>query len=42
MAGSRRVLRLMLVTCWLQFKMIGPDTFTGVLNVLCPLFDAGG
>ena len=30
----------MLVTCWLQLKMTGPDNFTGVLNVLWPLFFA--
>lgn len=40
MSGSRRVLRQLLVTCWLQLKMTGPDTFTGVLNVAWPLFFA--
>ena len=40
MTGSPRLARQMLVTCWLHLKMIGPDTFTGVLNVLWPLFFA--
>ena len=40
MTSSPRAARQMLVTCWLHLKMIGPDTFTGVLNVLWPLFFA--
>ncbi|HEY5984790.1 MAG TPA: ABC transporter permease [Streptosporangiaceae bacterium] len=40
MTGPRRVLRQLLVTWWLQLKMTGPDTFTGVMHVLWPLFFA--